>query len=434
MTAERSRLRIACSGVVGYEHGSVASASFEVLQELLRRGHEIDFFSKRSFVYPERLMDHRGFAYRECAQPRLDVAVQLLPTADARWYIGGPISNAVYTRRVVDAMARQARNRNYDVELFLGLWAYGRIPGIPVVSWVQGPPGTDARSVVRHSASIRRLCGWGEYAKLRAFAAYRASRIGKPAFHHTDVTICGSTFSKETLVARYGQSPQTVQILPYPMDLEAFKPAATPHIPRPAEMIWVGRVVPRKRLDLFLDAGACLLRAGVDVRLTVIGGYQFGAGYHKLIERFPFPDKLAYIAHVPRGDLREHMQRAAVLVQPSEEENFGSAVAEALACGTPVVLGPSNGTGDYIGAGGERFPEYSASAVAEAIRRVLTLEPEREAALRVSARNAAVEHFAVDRVVDRLEEILRSARAGARGRAAARMGPRAESSGATGSN
>jgi glycosyltransferase involved in cell wall biosynthesis len=416
-------LRIACSGVVGYEYGSVASASFEVLRELLRRGHEIDFFSKRSFVYPERLMDHRGFAYRECAQPCLDAAVKLLPTADARWYIGGPVSNAVFTRRIVDAMAQQARTRHYDVELFLGLWAYGRIPGIPVVSWVQGPPGTDARSVVRHSASIRKLCGWREYAKLRGFAAYRGSRIGAPAFHHTDVTVCGSAFSKETLVTRYGQAPQSVHVLPYPMDLETFRPAATPPGPRPAEMIWIGRVVPRKRLDLFLDAGACLLRAGVDVRLTVIGGYQFGAGYHTLIERFPFPDKLDYIAHVPRGDLREHMQRAAVLVQPSEEENFGSAVAEALACGTPVVLGPSNGTGDYIGAGGMRFPEYSASAVAEAVRRILTLDPEREAALRIAARDAAVKHFAVDRVVDRLEDILRSAPTGGRERATVGAGP-----------
>ena len=411
MTAQPPRLRIACSGVVGAEHGSVASASFEVLREFLGRGHEVDFFSKRSFVYPEDLVDHRGFTYSECAQPRLDAAVEWLPTADARWYIGGPISNAVFRRRIVGAMTRRARVRSYDAELFLGLWAYGRVPGLPVVSWVQGPPGTDARSVNRHSASIRRLCGWREYAKLRTFARYRSSRIGQPTFHHTDVTICGSAFSKETLVTRYGHPPQSVEVLPYPMDLETFRPAALPRTRRPAEMIWIGRIVPRKRLDLFLDAGASLLRAGLDVRLKVIGGYQFAAGYHKLIDRFPYPERLDYLAHVPRAELRQHMQAATVLVQPSEEENFGSAVAEALACGTPVVLGPTNGTGDYIGTGGVRFDEYSAPAVADAVRRIVTLEAAGEAALRVAAREAAVEHFAVDRVVDRLEEILRSARA-----------------------
>jgi glycosyltransferase involved in cell wall biosynthesis len=412
LTAQPPRLRIACSGVVGAEHGSVASAGFEVLRELLGRGHEVDFFSKRSFVYPDGLVEHRGFTYRESAQPRLDAAIERLPTADARWYIGGPIGNAVFRRRIVRAMLDAARGRRYDVELFLGLWAYGRIPGLPVVSWVQGPPGTDARSVIRHGAAIRGLCGWREYAKLRSFARYRSSRIGEPAFEHTDVTICGSAFSKETLVTRYGHAPQSVRVLPYPMDLETFRPATLPRARGPAEMIWIGRIVPRKRLDLFLDAGACLLRAGIDVRLKVIGGYQFAAGYHQLIERFPFPDRLVYLAHVPRPELRQHMQAATVLVQPSEEENFGSAVAEALACGTPVVLGPTNGTGDYLGTGGVRFGEYSAAAVADAVRRIVALGPAEEAALRIAARDAAVKHFAVDRVVDRLEEILRSARAG----------------------
>ena len=37
-----------------------------------------------------------------------------------------------------------------------------------------------------------------------------------------------------------------------------------------------------------------------------------------------------------------------MLAQPSDEENFGSSVAEAQACGLPVIVGATNGNADYL--------------------------------------------------------------------------------------
>lgn len=408
LTTDPPRLRIACSGLVGAELGSAASMGFEVLQELLRRRHEVDFFSKRTYVYPERLVEHPGFSYYDCAQPRLDSVIARLDHEYPHW-LGMQMGNAMYMRRVVHTMTRHHRARSYDGELFLGQWAYGRVPRLPVVSWVQGAPGTDSRSVIRHRAVIRRLCGWTEYGKLRAYSRYRESALGRPPFQHTDVSICGSLASKELLVAQYGLTPQSVRVLPYPLDLDAFRPATVPRADAPPELLWVGRIVPRKRLDLFLDATAQLIRAGADLRLTIIGGYPFARGYHELIKRFPFPDVLSYVPKLSRDEVRVRMQYASVLVAPSEEEDFGSSIAEALACGTPVVVGPTNGTGEYIGNGGARFSEYSVASVAGAIDRILGLLAERGSLIREEARKAAVEHFSVDSVVDRLEAILRSA-------------------------
>lgn len=408
LTADAARLRIACSGVVGAENGSVASAGFLVLKELLRRGHEVDFFSKHSYVYPERLIEHPCFKYHACDQPRLDNLVAHVSYTYGRW-LALQTGNAVYMRRIIRAMARQHATRLYDSILFLGQWAYGRVARLPVVSWVQGPPGTDSRSLLRHGTAIRGLCGWNEYAKLRGYACYRGSRVGRPPFRHTDICICGSRSSTETLVTRFGLSPGRVRELPYPIDLDAFKPATASRDTAPLEMLWVGRIVPRKRLDLFLEAGERLIGAGTDLHLTVIGDFPFAAGYRTLIDHFPYPAQLTYLREIPQREVRRRMQGASVLVQPSEEENFGSSVAEALACGTPVVLGPSNGTGDYMGEGGARFSEYLPSAVAEATSRVLNLPAERVGRIRAEARKAAVAHFAADRVVDQLEATLREA-------------------------
>src|SRR5207237_4252463 len=72
---------------------------------------------------------------------------------------------------------------------------------------------------------------------------------------------------------------------------------------------------------------------------------------------------------VPRTDVPRLLAECDVLVQPSHNENFGFSVAEALASGRPVVVGPTNGTGEYGGDVGFRFGDYTPSTVADAMQR-----------------------------------------------------------------
>jgi glycosyltransferase involved in cell wall biosynthesis len=309
-------------------------------------------------------------------------------------------------RRIVRRMCEEHRERHYDLELFLGQWAYGRVPGLPVVSWVQGAPGSDSRSVKRHHREIKRLCGYREYAKLRTYSIYRASRLGRPPFEHTDIPICGSRVSEATLTTVYGVAPETTRSLPYPIDLERFRQAARHVDDGLMELAWVGRIIPRKRLDLFLDAAALLIADGRDIRLTMVGGFPFAKGFQSLIDAFPFPERLSYTPRLARDDVARLLQTASVLVQPSEDEDFGSSVAEALACGTPVVVGPTNGTGQYIDDGGARFADYRAESVADAIAAVLDRISADPDGVSASARRAAMKYFSVTYVVDGLEELF----------------------------
>jgi glycosyltransferase involved in cell wall biosynthesis len=74
----------------------------------------------------------------------------------------------------------------------------------------------------------------------------------------TDQFIVGSQESKRTLSKLYGIAHDRIDTLPYPIDLELFT------LPRDAKgasgngddaslrVCWLGRIIPRKRLDLFL--------------------------------------------------------------------------------------------------------------------------------------------------------------------------------------
>lgn len=419
-------LRIACYGYAQPDAGSGSSGIYMVLKELLARGHQIDFFGKPSFAYPAGLEAFPNFRYVNTegrAERWFGRGTTRGPGLTRR--IAGMLTHGQTCRNVPAAIAAENRRRHYDVCFYAGLWALGRAPNAPTVAWVQGAPGSDAASIARRGAEISRLEGRVRYAALRLYAAYRQT-FGRPSVEYTDVVMSGSQWSVDKLRPLVPSNVPVVT-LAYPMDLERFKPE--PAVPKAAvpTVLWAGRTVPRKRLDLYLDACERIIASGRPLKVQVIGGFAFVPGYRRLMDRFRYPEHLEYRARVSRDVMPDIFRRASLLVQPSEDEDFGTAVAESLACGTPVVVGPTNGTAAYIGDGGVRFDRYEADDVAAAIVRALDgIEADADA-WSARARTAAEEHFELHKIADRLVSIFRQA-AGMQAGEAARAGSFVEAS------
>ena len=346
-------MKLAVTGFVSEEAGSVASANALLLRQILKERHEIDFFSKPTFVDPRPVVGGQpGFRYVPVVNRGTDGfrrAVGKVPLLGA---VAGRMDAAGYNRLLVRKIREECRGRRYDLVLWLGDYARGRVPGVATVSFAQGPPGTDARSVLERCAEIRTVAGIWQAWKWTALAKIRLSRLGLPALGYSDLVIVGSQQSCKTMSQRYGIDPSRLSAMPYPSDVELFK---TESGKRKAEggddalrVLWLGRIVPRKRLDLFLDGAALAIRQGIEVRLSIVGGVGFVRGYEQLIAAFPFPERLQWTQQVARDRIPDLMRANDVLAQPSDEENFGSSVAEAQACGLPVIVGFTNGNADYL--------------------------------------------------------------------------------------
>lgn len=411
-------MRIAATGFVSEQAGSVASANALFLRDLLARGHQIDFFSKASFVDPRPAVgEHPDFRFHDCTNGMADRFRRRVERIPLVGFAAGRWDCRSYVDLLRARMEREHRvvSRAFDLILWLGDYAWRRVDGVPQVSFVQGPPGTDARSLLTRFPEVRRMAGLAIALKFALLARLRLSRPGLPPFRRTDHFIVGSGQSKVTLVDRYGIPVDRISTLPYPIDLELFRPPVDDlgekESDRALRVLWLGRVVPRKRLDLFLDGAALALRAGIDLRLTITGGIGLVPGYEKMIAEFPFPERLERIQSIPRAEVPSLLHRQDVLCQPSDEENFGSSVAEAQACGLPVIVGRTNGNADYLCGRDTHLaddrPETLASVFRDyAERKRIGGEAWGDPA---GSRALAEREFAVERVTERLLETLHAA-------------------------
>ena len=115
-----------------------------------------------------------------------------------------------------------------------------------------------------------------------------------------------------------------------------------------ALLVAVGRHHPEKRLPVIMEAAA---RAG---RTRPIGLYLIGDGLiRSAIER-----KARRLPHIhiagqidDRAQVATMLASADALIHGSASETYGIAVAEALACGTPVIVPDAGGAGDFAAPG-----------------------------------------------------------------------------------
>lgn len=156
-----------------------------------------------------------------------------------------------------------------------------------------------------------------------------------------------------------------------------------PHeVPRgdPPEILYVGRLDPYKNVPQLVSAfSESLRRLPPGTRLRIIGPpderYPEAMALARQLDLFP---RMDWEGHVDFDTLVEAYRRAAVVVLPSEYEGFGLPVAEAMACGTPVICSDASSLPEVGGDAARYVSPGDLFGLAEALVDVLTDKPLRE--------------------------------------------------------
>jgi len=180
-------------------------------------------------------------------------------------------------------------------------------------------------------------------------------------YAEADAITVPSHFAARSFAER-GVDPAKVDVIPYGVDLEHFRPSASRD---PAfRVLFVGQLGVRKGVGYLLNAFRQAALPGA--QLVFVGSRT--AETEVLLRGDPLAG-IEFTGALNRDEVAAQMSRASVLVLPSIEEGLAMVQAQALACGCPVVATPNSGAEDLFEDGREGFivPVRDPESIAQAL-------------------------------------------------------------------
>jgi glycogen synthase len=158
---------------------------------------------------------------------------------------------------------------------------------------------------------------------------------------------------------------------------------------------FVGRLVPVKGVDVAVRAFALAQRRGLTHRLRIVGEGPERLALAELARQEGVASAVEFLPFAKGPDLADIYRQSYALLFPSQwEEPFGMVLAEALACGTPVIASAHGAPPEVVGDAGILVPAADVAAWSAAMLS-LAADPARRKRLAECAADRVTERFSL---------------------------------------
>jgi glycosyltransferase involved in cell wall biosynthesis len=244
------------------------------------------------------------------------------------------------------------------------------------------------------------------------------SRFGRATYHQWErdaLRMADGVMATSRLIADRLHLTNSSLVNPYP--IQAGDTANNQQ--RTHEIVLVGSVQPRKGVvewarslnEVFrrsLRAIATLI--GPDTPTSPIGGSM--AAHLQSLIRPDDRDRFRWCGQLTHQQVIDYVKRAACVIVPSTFESFSFAAAEALCCGTPVIISDQVGIAEHV-PGLPMFQRGNISAMARAQLDVLN-DPESARRNAMDCRDLLLDRCSPKRHLQRRVEFVNAIRASSR--------------------
>lgn len=206
------------------------------------------------------------------------------------------------------------------------IWHAGRLAIRYGKRLVMGPAGSLNPAQLRKSQLAKRVASVIDYQLLR----------------HADAVHATSHAEREWILAVRGMESRASRVHVVPLGVETPQTEAVDRAPTsPDTLLYLGRIHPMKGLDVLIEALALHVaeNAASPLRLWICGPDEGNtlAGLRMLAKRTGVEDRIDFLDPVAGKTKWKLIADAGGIVLPSRGENFGIAIAEALAAGRPAI-------------------------------------------------------------------------------------------------
>ena len=188
--------------------------------------------------------------------------------------------------------------------------------------------------------------------------------------------------------------------------------AKFPHLTGRRFLLFLGRIHPKKGCDLLLEAFAqSVNELPEDLDVVVAGPDQIGwmRELTKIAEEKGISKRVHWVGMLKGSAKWGALRAAEALIIPSHQENFGFVVAEAMACGTPVLLSDKvNIWREVLAAEAGIVEPDTLEGTLRMIRRFNSLSLEERTRMRASARAGFQRFFDIQTTAMDFAEIVQS--------------------------
>jgi len=245
-----------------------------------------------------------------------------------------------------------------------------------------------------------------------ALAGMLTTEIVKRYLEKCTIVIAPTPSIRDLILREYGADVPVV-IVPTPVDLNTYhdlepdRIRAKLNLEEAEILLYVGRLVGEKNLDLLLRAFAIIAPRRPQARLLMVGDGTHRQYLENMAKDLGLGERVIFPGAIPQCEVPHYDAAADLFVFPSLTDTQGLVLIEAMAAGTPVVAVEAPGPMDVLAEGGGVLAPPREEAFAEAMLRFLA-DDSRRRALEAQASRAA-QRYSIPYATERLLAVYEAA-------------------------
>lgn len=308
------RIAFVSDGIYPYFMGGKEKRLHELSTRLARRGHDVHIYTMHWWNSPERTVREQGVTLHAIMKKRP------MYQGDKR-DIREALAFGLACLRLMRVRADVVDVDHMPFFPIFGAWVSHFFYRRPLIgTWHEALSKED----------------WQTYMGNAGMIAFMIERLSTKLPKHI---IAASSHTKHNL-SRLHHRSRGAMVVASGIDTAALariKPAT-----ESCDILYVGRLVKDKRVDILLKAFVHVLAARPNTRLVIVGDGVERRNLESLTAMLGIADQVTFTGRVSLDeDIYRFMKRARVFASASSREGFGIVTIEAIACGTPVVVADS---------------------------------------------------------------------------------------------